>query len=202
MGSCLASDVVRIAKGEIGYKESGNNWTKYAKDLDAVKYFNTPKQNIAWCATFCYWCILKACTPEDRSDGEKKWDALYFTYQPSKDNCACGCKYGAGYFRAKGAWYSKPKVGDIVFFGSKGNETHQGIVTQVSGNSFYTVEGNKSDKVCACSYTLGSSTNIAGFGRPRYDAEPEPTPPTPPTPTYTAEQAMKDIEAIVKKYNG
>ena len=49
------SDIKRIAQGEVGYTESGNNWTKHAKDLDAINYFNTPKQNVAWCATYTSW---------------------------------------------------------------------------------------------------------------------------------------------------
>lgn len=179
MGSCLASDVINVALNEVGYKEGGNNWTKYARDLDSINYFNSPKQNVAWCGTFNYWSILMACTPEDRSLSEKKWDALYFTYQPSRDNCACACRYGAQYFRNEGAFYSTPKVGDIAFYGTKGNEYHQGLVYKINGNSFQAIEGNHNDKVDIVSRTI---SECSGFGRPRYDDEPEPTP-DPPTPT-------------------
>ena len=64
MGEVWWSDVKRIAEGEIGYHEEGNNWTKYAKDLDAISYFNGPKQCISWCATFVAWSIWKCVDPD------------------------------------------------------------------------------------------------------------------------------------------
>lgn len=186
MGSCYPSKVIEIALQEVGYTEGPNNWTKYARDLDAIKYFNSSKQNVAWCGTFNYWSILKACVPEDRSDSEKKWDALYFTYQPSSDNCACACRYGAQYFCDHGAFYSSPKVGDIAFYGKRGSETHQGIVYQVLGNGkFKAIEGNHNNEVAIVTRSV---SECSGFGRPRYDDEPSPSPeptPTPPEPTPT-----------------
>lgn len=182
MGSCYIDKVISIAKSQLGYEESGSNWTKFARDLDAVKYFNSNKQNVAWCGTFCYWVILKACIPEDRSDSEKKWDALYFTYQPSKDNCACACRYGAQYFRNNKAFYSSPKVGDIAFYGDKGSEYHQGIVEQIiNSTQFYAIEGNSNNKVRRVKRNI---SECSGFGRPRYDGvSPEPAPTPTPTPT-------------------
>lgn len=176
MGSCYIKDVLKVAQGEIGYHESGTNWTKYARDLDKVHYFNYNKQNIEWCSTFLNWCILKACIPSDRSDSEKKWDALYFTYEPSKDNCACGVKYWKGYFKNHKALYSSPKVGDIAFIGSG----HVGIVEKVNGSKITTIEGNHGDKVARVSR---STSECTGFGRPRYDGyEPAPAPTPTPTP--------------------
>lgn len=174
MGSCYIKDVLKVAQGEIGYRESGTNVTKYARDLDKVHYFNYNKQGIEWCSTFLNWCILKACIPSDRSDSEKKWDALYFTFEPSKDNCACGVKYWKQYFRSNGALYSSPKVGDIAFIGSG----HVGIVEKVNGSKITTIEGNHGDKVARVSR---STSECTGFGRPRYDGY-EPSPAPTPTP--------------------
>lgn len=203
MGSCYGSDVLDIARSWDGYRESGNNWTIFAKVLDDVNYFNGPKQNVAWCGTFTYFCILKACIPEDRDDEEKKWDAYYFTYQPSNhlNNLACACRYGAQYFRDNNAWYSVKDAqrGDVIFFGPYGSETHQGLVDYVDDGRVYTMEGNKGDEVRACSYDLDDDY-ISGVGRPRYDGienpanndhkpdpepEPEPTPDPEPTPEPT-----------------
>lgn len=213
MGSCYIKDVLEVAQNEIGYKESGNNWTKYARDLDKVKYFNTSKQNVAWCSTFLNWCILKACIPSDRSDSSKKWDALYFTYEPSKDNCACGVPYWKSYFKSHGALYSSPKVGDIAFIGSG----HVGIVEKVNGSKITTIEGNHGDKVARVSRT---TSECSGFGRPRYDGyspSPEPTPtpvpkgydgkfPTLPVPgtnryyyqRYDKGECVKDLQKLIK----
>lgn len=177
MGSCYIDKVIELATKEIGYEEGANNWTKYAECLDAVNYFNGKKQNVSWCGTFCYYIILKACIPEDRSDEEKKWDALFFTYQPSRDNCACGCKYGAQYFRNNNAFYNSPMVGDIAFYGSRGSEYHQGIVCEIiNSTQFYAIEGNSNNKVRKVKRNINE---CSGFGRPRYDgtsSNPQPTP--------------------------
>lgn len=198
MGSCYASTVIKTAQGEIGYKESGNNWTKYARDLDSVHYFNGNKQNIAWCATFVCWCVWKSCTSDSASG--RKWDALYFTYEPSKDNCACGAKYCAGYFRSHGAYHSSPKKGDFAFFGPKGAETHVGLVEKIDGNYVYTIEGNHGDKVAR---VKRSKSEISGYGRPRYDSEPTPTPPT-PTPDkkpYPGEWPVRPSRGYFQRYD-
>ena len=182
MGSCYASAVVKKAQEYIGYTEKGNNWTVFAQELDSVHYFNGNKQNVAWCGTFCYDMIFKACFGDssDYDKNDRKWDTLYMTYQPSKDNCACACKYGAQYFRNHKAFYSSPKVGDIAFYGSKGSETHQGIVEKIIDSShFYAIEGNHGNKVAR---VRRSVSECSGFGRPRYDKEPAPQP-TPPSPT-------------------
>lgn len=178
MGSCYIKDVLSVAQNEIGYHESGNNWTKYAQCLDAIHYFNGPKQNVAWCSTFLNFCILKACIPEDRSDEEKKWDALYFTFEPTRDNCACGVPYWRDYFKANGAFYSEPEVGDIAFFGS----SHVGIVESIDGSHFYSIEGNHNDAV---ERVYRSMSEVSGFGRPRYDGyEPDPGPTPEPKEKY------------------
>lgn len=197
MGSCYIKDVLDIAKNEIGYHESGKNVTKYAKDLDKVHYFNYNKQGIQWCSTFLNWCILKACIPSDRSDSSKKWDALYMTYEPSKDNCACGVKYWKGYFRSHSALHNSPKVGDIAFIGSG----HVGIVEKVNGSKITTIEGNHGDKVARVSR---STSECTGFGRPRYDGyepTPAPTPPTPDKKPYPGEWPVRPSRGYFQRYD-
>lgn len=175
MGYCYPSDVISAAEKWVGYKEDGNNWTIFAKILDDCGYY-TPqkKQNVEWCGTFCWCMILTSCLPKDRSDVEKKWDALTITYQPTKNNLAAACRYAADYFRSKKAFYpvAEAKKGDVIFFGPAGSETHQGLVRYVANNRVYTVEGNKSNSVKLCDYSLKDS-KISGVGRPMYDPEPE-----------------------------
>lgn len=186
MGSCYASKTLEIAESFLGYEEGSNNWTVFAQELDSVNYFNSKKQNVAWCGTYCYDMIFKACFDDSNPDydnSDRKWDCLYFTYQPSRDNAACGCRYGANYFRNNGAWHSvkEAKKGDVIFFGPYGAETHQGLVRFIDGGRVYTIEGNSGNAVRHKDYDLNDSY-ISGIGRPRYDDEPEPTPPTPPEP--------------------
>ena len=75
------------------------------------------------------------------------------------------------YYRNKGQFYtSDPKVGDQIFFGTVGNETHTGLVYKVDSANVYTIEGNTSNGVYRRTYTLDDA-NIAGYGRPNYDPE-------------------------------
>lgn len=188
MGSVKWSDVKRIAEGEIGYKESGNNWTKYAKDLDAISYFNGAKQNIAWCATFVAWCIWKASNPDP------KGTALAAQYQPTRDNCGCGVKYNAGYYKKKGKFCSTPKEG-MVFFTK--NFAHIGFVRHVNGDgTFTTIEGNHGDAVGS---TTRNISDMEGFGDVWYD--PESSSSTPSTPVQSnADKAITEIKEVLKKY--
>lgn len=174
MGSCYIKDVLDVARGEIGYHEGSGNYNKYGHELSQVGYFNGDKTYVAWCSSFLNWCITTACIPEDRPLSEKKWDGLYFTYEPSRDNCACGVPYWRDYFKANGAFYSNPEVGDIAFYGT----SHVGIVESIDGSHFYAIEGNHNDSV---ERVYRSMSEVSGFGRPRYDGyEPDPGPtPTP-----------------------
>ena len=165
MGEVKWSDVKRIAINEIGYEEGPNNWTKYAQELDAINYFNSPKQNVAWCATFTSWCFWKAADPDP------KGTALAAQYQPKKDNCGCGVSWNARYYKEHGEFYSEPKEGD-VFFTSGYN--HTGFVSCVNGDgTFSTVEGNHDNKVASC---LRKVSDMEGFGRPWWTPEDDPSP--------------------------
>lgn len=65
-----------------------------------------------------------------------------------------------------------PQPGDVVIFDHSGdevgNDTHTGIIEQVSGNKMITIEGNTSDKVARRTYDNYRSNNtIRSWGRPR-----------------------------------
>ena len=197
--------VIDIALAEVDYLEketnsnldskTGNagdeNFTKYARDLAAVKFFNSNKQGKAWCATFVAWCVHEAFGKEA---------ALKLLCQPTKDNCGAGCEYIYRYFKAKKQWHtSNPQAGDVIVFwdSKKKTRSHTGWVYKVDGSKVYTVEGNTSGAsgvidngggVFRKSYSL-SYTRIAGYGRPdwgmEYKAENTTisTPETPATPT-------------------
>lgn len=160
MGDVRWSDVKKTAQAEIGYTEGPDNWTKYAKDLDSINYFNGPKQNIPWCGTYVAWCFYKSASPDP------KGTALAAQYQPSKDNCGAGVKFNAQYYKNKGKFYSTPKEGDVFF---TKNYTHMGFVLEVNSNgTFKTNEGNHNDKV---DNDVRKISDMEGFGRPWYTAE-------------------------------
>lgn len=173
MSGLYASKVITWAKAQVGYHETGTNINKYAADMDKnyPDFFNLKKQGVEWCGVF-------VCDGFCNCYGEA--NALKMLYAPKK-NLAAGCRYAANYYRNAKAWYSSPKKGDQIFFGTSGKETHTGLVIDVSGTTVYTIEGNKDNAVKQCSYKIGNS-KISGYGRPAYDAEPTPTPTPTPTP--------------------
>lgn len=173
--------LIEIAKAEIGYLEKASNaylddklknagdrnWTKYARDLDNIHYFNGPKNGYQWCTSFVHWCFYKAF-------GE------YTAYKLtccSKGSSAAGCVYAVDYYKAKGQYHkTNPKPGDQIFFEYDGEPGHTGIVAEVTGDRVYTIEGNTSGAsdlvwngggVCMKSYPL-NYYRICGYGRPDY----------------------------------
>jgi peptidoglycan hydrolase-like protein with peptidoglycan-binding domain len=186
-----ASKVVEIALNEVGYLEKKtnsnldsktanagyNNYTKYARDIDAiVNFYNGKKNGYAWCDVWTDWVFIQAFGVET---------AKKLLCQPDKSYGA-GCYYSAKYYKNNGRFYtSNPKPGDQIFFwNSKKNDVaHTGIVYDVDNIYVYTVEGNTSTAsgvvangggVCCKKYKLNYA-RIYGYGRPAYDIEPATT---------------------------
>ena len=178
------SKLIQIALAEEGYLEKASNasldsdtanagsanFTKYARDLDAIpNFYNGKKNGYSWCDVFVDWCFVKAFGAEA---------ALKLTCQPEK-SAGAGCKYSAQYYKNKGQFHETPKVGDQIFFASGGDPNHTGIVYKVDSSKVYTVEGNTSGAsgvvangggVFRKSYSL-SNSRIYGYGRPAYDVD-------------------------------
>lgn len=137
--------VILIAKNEIGYLEKKNNSQLDSKTANAgennyTKYWRDIKpdyQGEPWCAAFVSWCMMKAFGLDTAKKLLKHWPYVY-------------CPAMADLFTLN----SNPKIGDIVIFYRNGTFTHTGIVIKVSGDRFWTVEGN----------TSGGSTIIANGG--------------------------------------
>ena len=88
--------VVDLAESEVGYHEKasnaslddpdgnsgGNNWTKYARDLDSLpNFYNGAKNGFAWCDIFVDWLFVKTF-------GEEKGREML--YQP-KQSAGVAC---------------------------------------------------------------------------------------------------------------
>ena len=159
--------VIGIAEEEIGYLEKksnrqldsktanagSGNYTKYWRDI-APSYQAQP-----WCAGFITWCFHKAFGLAMAKKLLKHWP---YVYCPDLGN--------------KFARYANPKKGDIVIFYRNGTFAHTGIVTKVSGDRFWTIEGNTSGAsgivangggVCEKSY-YNSQLPGTKFCRPDY----------------------------------
>ena len=193
--ACYADKVVATAIGEIGYKEKGNNVTKYASyfDKNYPNFYNTAKQGAEWCDIFVDYCVLV------NSDNEAEAERVLC--QPKK-SCGAGCSFSYNYYKEEGRAGKTPKYGAQIFFGSS-KPTHTGIVVEVKEDSVVTVEGNSDNEVKKHTYKK-TSTKIFGYGYPRYTeaaAEPAPAPqpepapaPTPaPTPTKSVDEVAKEV---------
>ena len=187
-----ASDLIKIARAEIGYKEKAsnsqldsktanpgsNNFTKYGRDLYAAGYYNGNKNGVAWCDQFYDWCVYQLA-------GKSKKVAEAIQYQTG--DCGAGCKFSAQYYRNAGKFFtSKPQPGDQIFFGKVGAESHTGMVVEVNGSAIKTVEGNSGNMVKELTYSV-NSPNIAGYGRPNLDVDVAAVVPTQTTTTKPAQ---------------
>ena len=143
--------LVAVARGELGYKEGANNWTKYAADPLIAKLYGWSPQNKPWCGTFVNWCFLTAFNYDIGSR---------LTFGGS-----AACSAAADLYKAAGAFVHFPEVGDQAFYISAGGINHTGIVVAVEGSTITAVEGNYSDKVSSVKHNIGAS-DVAGFGRP------------------------------------
>lgn len=167
--------VVDLAEAEVGYHEKasnanlddptgnsgGNNWTKYARDLDALPdFYNGKKNGYAWCDIFVDWLFVQCFGAEK---------GRQMLYQPEQ-SAGAGCLYSAGYYKQANAFHrANPRVGDQVFFSySAGEYSHTGIIVDVNGNTITTVEGNTSDSVGRRTYET-SNRSIAGYGTPNWE---------------------------------
>ena len=127
--------VLGIAEEEIGYLEKKNNSqldskTGNAGSANYTKYWRDIKpsyQGQPWCAAFISWCFMKAFGLDNAKKLLKHWP---YVYCPT-----------LGVLFVKNA---NPKVGDIVIFKYGGTFTHTGFVTKVTGDRFWTIEGNTS----------------------------------------------------------
>lgn len=137
-------DIVDVAIGEIGYKETGNNQTKYGAWYGM--------NGAAWCHMFVSWCANQA--------------GVSSSVVPKASYCPTGMAWfkQRGLFKYKGNY--TPKRGDIIYFCT--NYSHVGIVEKCSGGTVYTIEGNSASQVRRRSYPL-SEGKITGYGVPKYD---------------------------------
>lgn len=152
------SKVLSLARGEIGYHESGENQTKYATQYDFdTRLYRFDMCGQPWCDYFFDWLFMKAFGFEVGSS---------MTYQYS-GCCGAACAQSAGYYQQHNAFYSIPEVGDQIFFYVSGGINHTGIVEEICEGIVTTIEGNSSDRVKRNQYRLGDQS-IAGYGRPAW----------------------------------
>ena len=151
-----ATDLVEVARTQVGYHEGTNNYTKYNVWFGSLNGYG---YNYAWCQTFVAWCANQAGIPT------------------SMIPRVSGTVSGMDFFKKNGTWKDAgitPEKGDIIYLHSKSSSGyHVGIVADVSGGQIFTIEGNSSDRVAERSYSVGNSS-IVGYGCPEYVTNPNP----------------------------
>ena len=189
MGKTEFQQIYSIAQSEIGYLEKKsasnldsktanagyNNYTKYWRDIancgcltyrgiSANKGF-AGGPDWYWCAGAVFWWFAKAL-------GVARACEL-LDHPANQAYILCNNLYNYG--KAKGQIKTTPQAGDVVLFGSGSNYKHTGLVYNVDGTYFYTIEGNTSggSSVVAngggcCAKKYKRSSTKAVFFRPNY----------------------------------
>ena len=158
---------IKVAQDEVGYLEKVSNYnldskTGNAGDGNYTKYWRDIKpewQGQPWCACFVTWVFQKAF---GRGKAESLLKHYPYTYVPTLASLFTN--------------YANPQVGDVVMFWNGSVFSHTGLVIDVQGDLFVTIEGNtgpntgivdNGDGVYQKQYY---NSNMAGtkFARPDY----------------------------------
>lgn len=145
-----ASEILKIADGEIGYTESppNSNRTKYGA------WYGLDGQ--PWCMMFVQWVFDQAGSP-----------------LPYK-TASCSALERWYRFNKPGSVYTTPAPGDMVIY----NFGHTGIVESVSGSKITAIEGNTSAGSSGSQNNGGgvyrrtrSISTVTAFIRPDYEED-------------------------------
>ena len=163
-----------------------DNVTKYAKEMDDLDVYNTPKQGYPWCKVFVDWCFIQALGFDRANELLYGWTA--------------GVTQFYNWYKDNDRIFNTPEGGDLIIFVDC---DHIGFVIDYDDERVYTTEGNTSGAsglvanggaVVQKSYPIHSSY-IKCYARPNYIKEPQPEPPTPPQPSeYTFEDFVIDVQ--------
>ena len=124
---------IKVAQDEVGYLEKKSNYdldskTGNAGDGNYTKYWRDIRpewQKSPWCACFVTWVFVQAF-------GKAKADELLkhypYVYVPD--------------LASRFTHHANPAVGDVVMFWNGKTFSHTGLVIDVQGDLFVTIEGN------------------------------------------------------------
>lgn len=161
------TDIVNVAKSQVGYHESyGSDYSGYGSGSGNVtEYGRWYGRQSYWCNVFVSWCANVAGVPASVFPKLSGVSNAYSSTLPAV-NAEC-FSFSSG---------RRLEAGDLIFCctcsGSYGCVDHVGLVTAVDDSTIYTVEGNMSDKVMACSYPASSGYSSRLRARINYVARP------------------------------
>lgn len=150
------NQVLVLAQSQVGTTEYPPNSNECVYN-DAYYGHRVSGSSYPWCCVFVWWCFAQ--------------------FTPCLVKKTASCMDLAQWFKDNGQWHASPKVGDVVFFKFNTNSrwtNHVGLVKEVidGGVKIKTIEGNTSvtsDDNGGAVMERTRSSNIVGYGRPKYD---------------------------------
>lgn len=148
--------LVDVLTREIGYRERGENDTKYNRWLGPISGYGSGGYGYPWCASFASWAYAHA--------------GLSAAEAPR----TAGCASGVAWYKSRKRWSSTPTRGCQVFYGAGGG-THTEVVVDVDGTYITTIGGNTSGSLGGTYYNgdgvykkkvRRSESRIYGYGMP------------------------------------
>lgn len=185
--------MIRAASGEVGYRESGTNNTKFNRWLGQLPGYPHDGFGYPWCHSFLSWCLNAS---GNTGAGPR----------------TAGCETGVAWFKARKRFFRSPEVGDFVYYGPGGG-THVELVVDVSKTSIVTIGGNTGGSLDGRYFngdgvykkTVGrASPRIYGYGRPDYadrPSEPATRPGRADTWTETLVKNLPTLKLGASNYN-
>lgn len=151
-----ADDVLAVAKSQLGYRESTDNYI-VEEDGTTMKGYTRYGAWYGdsygdWCAMFVSFCLNYAEVPRN----EMPLD--------------CNCQNWIQTLSDRGMYFDassdyQPEPGDLIFFSIKKNGTsdHVGLVAEVNEHTIKTIEGNSGNQVEYNTYDINDE-RIIGYG--------------------------------------
>jgi CHAP domain len=182
-----AATMVAEARKHLGYRETGNNDTKFNRWLGRIAGYPHGGFGYPWCSSFLAYCLAHS---QNSAAGPRT--AL--------------CSAGVAWFRSRRRFRSVPKVGDFVYYGP-GGKTHVELVAAVKRRSITTIGGNTGGSIGGAYFNgdgvyertvARSSPAIHGFGRPTYAAVGRPARPS-PAPRRKSGPPLTSIRSVRKQ---
>lgn len=151
--------VLAEAKKHVGYRETGENDTKFTRWLGKIVGYPSDGFGYPWCHAFVSYCLWHS----DNADTGPR---------------TASCPAGASWFKQRSRFSSTPQAGDLVYYGKDGG-THVELVTAVSAGTIQTIGGNTSGSLGGNFFNGDgvyektvdrASSRIHGFGHPEYSS--------------------------------
>jgi hypothetical protein len=179
-----ATTMVDKARAELGYRETGENDTKYNRWLGAIAGYPEGGFGYPWCHAFQSWCLGNS----DNADAG-----------PKTASCAAGVKW----FSDRGRFGQTPHVGDLVYYGPGGGQ-HVELVIGVSPTQIVTIGGNTSGAGAdgkalfngdgVYQKSVNRTSKIFGYGSPQYSIDA--VPPSDPGKGAAGPKAVKPMTNV------